>query len=83
MEAPQADDGSGGGATRRFVGGEEFRPVVEELFVVAATLGGLTGIAVLLILGDSQSQNPAAAIGLTGVFMNWAVLHMMYAARYA
>lgn len=70
-------------STRRFVGREDFRPVVEELFVVAATLGGLTGIALLLVLGDSHSQNSAAAIGLAGVFMNWAVLHMMYAARYA
>jgi uncharacterized membrane protein len=70
-------------ATHRFVVREDFRPVVEELFVVAATLGGLTGIALLLVLGDSHSQNSAAAIGLAGVFMNWAVLHMMYAARYA
>jgi uncharacterized membrane protein len=70
-------------ATRRFVGREDFRPVVEELFVVAATVGGLIGIALLLVLGDSHSQNSAAAIGLAGVFLNWAVLHMMYAARYA
>lgn len=70
-------------ATRRFIGREDFRPVLEELFVVAATLGGLTGIALLLILGRSDSQNLAAAVGLAGVFMNWAVLHLMYAARYA
>ncbi|WP_202870804.1 DUF1345 domain-containing protein [Kribbella pratensis] len=70
-------------ATHRFVGREDFRPAVEELAVVAATLGGLTGIALLLVLGDSHSQNSAAAIGLAGVFMNWAVLHMVYAARYA
>ncbi|MGW6194699.1 DUF1345 domain-containing protein [Kribbella sp. NPDC055110] len=70
-------------ATQHFVGREDFRPAVEESTVVAVTLGGLTGIALLLLLGDSHSQNSAAAVGLAGVFMNWAMLHMMYAARYA
>ena len=69
-------------ATRRHVGREDFRPAVDELFVVAVTIAAITGIALLLILGSSHSQNVAAAIGLAGVFMNWAVLHMMYAARY-
>ncbi|MER7243447.1 DUF1345 domain-containing protein [Kribbella sp. NPDC000426] len=70
-------------ATRRHVGREDFRPAVDELFVVALAIGAVTLIALILILGRSQGQNVAAAIGLAGVFMNWAVLHMMYAARYA
>ncbi|MFC6155534.1 DUF1345 domain-containing protein [Kribbella jiaozuonensis] len=70
-------------ATRRHVGREDFRPSVDELFVVALAGGAVIVIALILILGRSQGQNVAAAIGLAGVFMNWAVLHMMYAARYA
>jgi uncharacterized membrane protein len=70
-------------ATRRHVGREDFRPAVDELFVVALAIGAVTVIALILILGRSHGQNVAAAIGLAGVFMNWAVLHMMYAARYA
>ncbi|WP_432889840.1 DUF1345 domain-containing protein [Kribbella sp. CA-245084] len=70
-------------ATRRHVGREDFRPAVDELIVVAVTIGAITGIAILLILGRSHSRTAAAALGLAGVFMNWAVLHMMYAARYA
>ena len=67
-------------ATRRNAGREDFRPVVEELVVVAAALCGLGGIVVLL-LGNSDSSHAATALG--GVFMAWAALHLMYAARYA
>ncbi|WP_371400487.1 DUF1345 domain-containing protein [Kribbella sp. NBC_00662] len=70
-------------ATRRHVVREDFRPAVDELFVVALAVGAVIVIALILILGRSEGQNVAAAIGLAGVFMNWAVLHMMYAARYA
>lgn len=50
--------------------------------MVATALGGLVGIVVLLVLGDSTPK-PAAAVGLVGVFMSWAMLHLMYTARYA
>lgn len=69
-------------STRRHAGREEFRPLVEELLVVTTALGGLVGIVVLLVLGDS-SRKPAAAIGLLGVFTSWGMLHLMYTARYA
>ncbi|GAB3713744.1 DUF1345 domain-containing protein [Nocardiopsis nanhaiensis] len=70
--------------TRRNARREDYRPVVEELSVVAATLGSLVGIVLLLMLSHSgDHQHPAAVFGLAGVFMNWAVLHMMYTARYA
>jgi uncharacterized membrane protein len=68
--------------TRHHSGREEFRPLVEETLVVATALGGLVGIVVLLVLGDSTPK-PAAAVGLVGVFMSWAMLHLMYTARYA
>lgn len=62
---------------------EEFRPVAEELVVVTAALSGLVGIVLLLLIGDSDLSHAAAALALCGVFMSWAALHLMYAARYA
>jgi uncharacterized membrane protein len=67
-------------ATHRNAGREDFRPVTEELVVVAAALCGLGGIVVLL-LGNSDTSHAATA--LAGVFMAWAALHLMYATRYA
>lgn len=62
---------------------EEFRPVTEELVVVASALAGLVGIVLLLLVGRSDLSHAAAATALCGVFMAWAALHLMYAARYA
>ncbi|MFE8940646.1 DUF1345 domain-containing protein [Streptomyces sp. NPDC007872] len=70
-------------ATRRNVRREEFRPVVEELAVVATSLAGLVGIVVLLLVGRTDLSHAAAATALCGVFMAWAALHLMYATRYA
>jgi uncharacterized membrane protein len=67
-------------ATQHNTNREDFRPVAEEIVVVGIALGGLVGIVVLLLQGDSQV---AAAIALAGVFMAWAALHLMYATRYA
>ncbi|MFE6668094.1 DUF1345 domain-containing protein [Streptomyces sp. NPDC057697] len=69
--------------THRNVRREEFRPVAEELVVVAAALCGLVGIVVLLLVGHSDLSHAAAATALCGVFMAWASLHLMYATRYA
>jgi uncharacterized membrane protein len=62
---------------------ETFRPVIEELVVVAAALGALVSIVVLLVRGHSRADPAAAAIALAGVLTAWAGLHLMYAARYA
>jgi uncharacterized membrane protein len=35
------------------------------------------------MLGNSSTRNSAAAIGLVGVFLTWAMLHLMYTGRYA
>ncbi len=70
-------------STRRHARREDYRPHVEELLVAAAALGSLVGIVVLLVLGNSSTRNAAAAIGLVGVFLAWAMLHLMYTARYA
>lgn len=70
-------------ATRRTVQREDFRPAVEEIVMVAAALGGLVGIVVLLLLSGSGSGRAAAAVAPAGTFMVWADLHLTYATRYA
>jgi uncharacterized membrane protein len=70
-------------ATRSTVEREDFRPVAEEAVIVAVALTGLVGIVVLLLRSGSESGPAAAAIAPGGVFMVWAVLHLMYATRYA
>lgn len=70
-------------ATRRTVSREDFRPVAQEIVMVAAALGGLVGIVTLLLLSGSGSGRAAAAIAPVGAFMVWAELHLMYATRYA
>jgi len=67
-------------ATRHNTTREDFRPVAEEILVVAIALCGLIGIVVLLLIRDSDV---GAAVALAGVFMAWASLHLMYATRYA
>ena len=71
------------GTTRRFVRREEFRPVVDELVVAAAALGGLGGIVGLLAAGGVDAGAATDVVALVGVFMAWAALHLMYATRYA
>ncbi|MFI9193585.1 DUF1345 domain-containing protein [Streptomyces californicus] len=73
----------GAAATRANARREEFRPVAEEVVVVTAALSGLVGIVVLLLIGHTDLSHAAAALALCGVFMSWAALHLMYAARYA
>jgi uncharacterized membrane protein len=67
-------------ATRANAQREDFRPLLEEILVVAVAVCGLAGVVVLLLLRNSQV---VAAIALAGVFLAWAVLHLMYATRYA
>jgi uncharacterized membrane protein len=70
-------------STRDNAAREDFRPSVEELAVVAASLGALLLVAMLLVIGGSRAGQVAAATALAGVFMAWASVHLMYAARYA
>lgn len=69
--------------TRRNARREDFRTATEELLIVAASVGALAGIATLLVLDDSATDEIAAALALAGVFLAWASIHLMYAARYA
>jgi uncharacterized membrane protein len=70
-------------ATRSNARREDFRPLAEELMVVAVALCGLVAIVLLLVRGRSDPGHAAAATALCGVFLAWAALHLMYAARYA
>ncbi len=70
-------------STRRHARREDYRPHLEEVLVAVAALGSLVVIVVLLAIGNSNTRTAAAAIGLVGVFLAWAMLHLMYAARYA
>ncbi|MEU2491272.1 DUF1345 domain-containing protein [Streptomyces sp. NPDC007883] len=67
--------------THRNARREDFRPVTEELAVVAVSLCGLVAIVMLLLRGESDTAHAATA--LCGVFTAWAALHLMYATRYA
>ncbi|MFJ6081632.1 DUF1345 domain-containing protein [Streptomyces sp. NPDC092369] len=69
--------------THRNAQREDFRPLVEELFVIAVALCGLIAIVLLLVRGRSDPGHAAATTALCGVFLAWAALHLMYAARYA
>jgi uncharacterized membrane protein len=62
---------------------EDYHPHLEELLVVVAALGGLVAIVAGLVIGNSSTRNSAAAIGLAGLFLAWAMLHLMYTTRYA
>jgi uncharacterized membrane protein len=62
---------------------ETFRPALEELVIVAAALGALVSIVVLLVRNHAHPDPAATATALAAIFMAWAGLHLMYAARYA
>jgi uncharacterized membrane protein len=70
-------------ATKAHVTREDFQPVVDELVVLGAALLGLGGIVGLLLAGGSHAGKEAAGVSVYAVFMAWAALHLMYAARYA
>ncbi|MEU9443482.1 DUF1345 domain-containing protein [Streptomyces sp. NPDC048304] len=62
---------------------EDFRPATEEVVVVTVALCGLVAIALLLLIGPSDTRHIGAAVALCGVFMARATLHLMHATRYA
>ncbi|MEU0435822.1 DUF1345 domain-containing protein [Streptomyces sp. NPDC006290] len=70
-------------ATRDNARREDFRPLTDELVVVAVALCGLFAIVLLLLRGKSDNGHAAAVTALCGVFLAWSALHLMYATRYA
>lgn len=69
--------------TESHVRREEFRPAVDELIVVGATICGLGAIVSLVVAGGGAAGSVLGALAVLGVFMTWAALHLMYAIRYA
>ncbi|MFF0189680.1 DUF1345 domain-containing protein [Streptomyces sp. NPDC005244] len=69
---------------RRNARREDFKPLTDELVVVAVALCGLFAIVLLLVRGGKADDGHAAAVtALCGVFLAWSALHLMYATRYA
>lgn len=62
---------------------EDFRPLVEETVIVTQAVVCLVMIIVVLSLHRKDEQAPAAALALVGIFLSWAMLHLMYTVRYA
>lgn len=62
---------------------QDFSILAEELLIVVGAIGAVVGIAVILLVGSTLARDTGAAMALVGVFMSWAMLHLMYAARYA
>lgn len=71
------------GTTARSARREDVDPLLEEAAVVVIALAALGGIAVIVLAGSESLKALAAALALLGVFLAWASLHLMYAARYA
>ena len=62
---------------------EDFQPLVQEATVVALSLVNLLTIMVILVRGAADTRTTGAVLGLLGILLTWAMLHLMYGARYA
>ena len=62
---------------------EDFQPLLQEATVVALSLVNLLTIMVILVRGASDTHTTGAVLGLLGILLTWAMLHLMYGARYA
>lgn len=69
--------------TRQHAIRDRYNPLTEELLVVAASLVSMGGMVMVMIIDRSGRGPVAALIGLVGVFLSWAMLHLMYATQYA
>lgn len=61
---------------------EEFRPLPEEIVIVALIVAGVTATLLLGRVGPGSRRVAAAVLTLAVVLMQWFGLHAMYAARY-
>ncbi|WP_257477390.1 DUF1345 domain-containing protein [Acidipropionibacterium jensenii] len=62
---------------------DEFRPVQEEIVIVALLAAGIAATPLLGRVAPGSRRSGAALLALAVVFMQWFGLHAMYAARYA
>lgn len=68
--------------TRAHTAREDLPIAVEEGLVVLSSVGALIAIGVMLVVSSSAQGRPLALLALITVFLAWASLHLMYAARY-
>ena len=62
---------------------EDVQPLLQETLVVALSLVNLLTIMVILVRGAADTRTTGAVLGLLGILLTWAMLHLMYGARYA
>lgn len=62
---------------------DSYNPLFEEVLIAAAAVISLVGMVMVMILSHDGRGPLAAAVGLIGVFLAWAMLHLMYATQYA
>lgn len=62
---------------------DEFRPIVEEAIIAGMAVMGVAASLVLGLIDPGAEQVWAGLAALIGVLLQWAGLHLMYAARYA
>jgi uncharacterized membrane protein len=74
-----------GDATRAHVMREDAGPVAIEAVIAAVAIGNLAVISSVALIGHGhgRQRDLVAAVALAAVFCSWAMLHIMYAARYA
>ncbi|MGP9539813.1 DUF1345 domain-containing protein [Brachybacterium sp. AOP43-C2-M15] len=70
-------------ATREESIREAFGPLLDELSIVVAGVGGVAVTIAMLILGGSDAGYGPALVALLSVFMLWAALHLVYVTHYA
>ena len=73
--------------TERHVLREDTGTIAIEAVIAVIALGSLGGIASVMVIehgsAHSADRDAAAALALAAVFSMWAMLHTMYATRYA
>ena len=72
-----------GDGTRAHALREDAGPVAIEAVIATVAIGNLAVISSVMVLSRGSGRDVAAAIALGAVFCSWAMLHIMYAARYA
>ncbi|MUN55644.1 DUF1345 domain-containing protein [Kocuria koreensis] len=69
--------------TQRHAMRERYNPVLEELLITIVAVISMVGLVMVMVIDDSGYGSLAALVGLAGVFLAWAMLHVMYTTQYA
>lgn len=70
--------------TRSLATSEDPGRAVGDLVLIVASLAAVVGVGLLLLASSEGTQGtPAAVLGVLGVVASWAVVHTLFALRYA